>query len=201
MKKLLSLALLCMAAVTYVSAHTPADVVALAEALKGKQIDIPACLVAKKHELMALKLRVHAQYVRKIAARIEDPWVQRKYVRAAEKMDRLADTVEYLPAVDISLTLKHPERMLWMKARKAELKGKMLQTIGKDLNDEKIVALGAAAVQWAKDLRAAIAKSKLEQIQYTFETGAAKVKAAFEKGKAKIKAAFATDASAEEIAS
>lgn len=182
MKKLLSLALLCIAGVTYVSATTPADLVAVAEALKGKTVDIPAELVAKKHELMALKLRVHARHVRKIAADIEDPWVQRRYVRAAEKMDRLADTVEFLPAVDISMTIKHPEKMLWLKAHKAELKGKTLQTIGKDLNNEKITALGAAVTQWSKDLREAIAKSKLEQMGTALETGAAKAKAAFKKG-------------------
>lgn len=161
MKTLLSLMLLC--ATGYAAAfHNVEDFVNFANTVKGKTVEIPAQLAEKAHEFKAKALRMHAHQVREVAKQIKNPLEKHKYIKVAKQIDLLADNVEFLPAHNFRKTFRHPEKMLLLKAAKAELMAEKLRLIGRQLHDEKLVQKADKVEQWGKQLKDAVLRSKCQ---------------------------------------
>lgn len=168
MKKIVSLVILSGFGVASVSAQPAQDLVFVAKALKGKTVKIPAKLVKAKHQLEAARWREHAMHVRHEAAGIKDWTAKNEYRRAAREMDELATTLQLLPSVSYSMTFEHPEKDLWLKAEKAQLKGTVFKAIGEKLGNRRIAAFGDVARKWGSDLKKALEESRLGDVTVAF---------------------------------
>ncbi len=142
-----------------------ADLIAVAHALKGKTVVIPAKLVQKRHNLKAAWLRLCAHHLRQVAKQIKLPIARAKYVAAAEGYELLATKTEFLPVFDLKKTFTSPGKKLLRKAVKAKLMAEWLILVGQQTGNPALVVKGKAinlfGAELAKRLKTA-ACSKLE---------------------------------------
>lgn len=161
MKNILSLALLCVAGVATLQAtKDPREMVEIARELKGKTIEFPQELVAKKHALMARSLEFKAEHIKDMAASLKDTTEKAKYVTISKELTTLAKDIKGLKAMPLKHTFKDPQAMLELKAEWKALKAEMMKLIGEKLNNKKIIERADKHVQWAEELEKAVAENK-----------------------------------------
>lgn len=159
LKMVLSMGLVCMLGGSILAVHNVDDLIYFAHAVKGKKIEIPASLSKEWHRLIAKGVDMHADHINEVAYQFQDP-AREQYLKLARVAYKVADRLKTLPEMNHTMTFEHPEKMLWLKAKKAELLGKKLSLIGEQLNDPRISQHALEVSKWGKDLKEALKRSE-----------------------------------------
>lgn len=168
MKKFLSATLLVALSTAALSANMmmkPEEMVQAMDAVKGKTIEQPKHLMRSWVQYKAKAFKMASEAMNDFADQIKDRRERRKYERVADAYSDLAKKLEELPIPEQKLTktFKHVDRWMKLKAEKAHLMAQEMRSIGKQLNNKKMLEKADEVEQWAKTLMSSVKFEKSDE--------------------------------------
>lgn len=142
---------------THMMMH-PEEMVQVLESVKGKTVEEPKELLRSWIDFKVRAFRMAAEAMDDFADQIKNHRDRRKYEDVARLYKRLAHRLERLPIPQQKMIkhFKNVDVWLALKAEKADLVAQEMRSIGKQLNNEKMIEKSQEVEQWAKTLKSSI---------------------------------------------